>query len=292
MSTIDLSTLAAPTIVVVKDFETILAEMLAELAGYAPTLEIAESDPAYKVLEVAAYREMLIRQEAQDGGKQVMLTYATGANLDQLGANYDCARKTDETDADYRARIALSLEAISTAGSRNSYIYHALSVDGVADVSAIGPDDDAEIDVDPGNVIVTVLAAPTEDAPEGTPTAELLAEVVAALNDEDVRPLTDTVTVQAVALTEFSIAATLYFYSGPDAATIMEAAQAAVEAYVTECHKIGYDVARSGIFRALHQTGVQRVTLTLPATDVAVDAEHVSYCPVANIALTSGGTNT
>ena len=292
MSTIDLSTLAAPTIVEVKTFETILAEMLAELAGYAPTLEIAESDPAYAILEVAAYREMLIRQEAQDGGKQVMLAYATGANLDQLGANYDCARKTGETDTDYRARIALSLEAISTAGSRNSYIYHALSVDGVADVSAIGPDDDAGIEVEPGNVLVTVLAAATEDAPEGTPTAELLAEVVSALNAEDIRPLTDTVTVQAAAMTEFSIEATLYFYSGPDAGTIMEAAQAAVEAYVTGCHKLGYDVARSGIFRALHQTGVQRVTLTLPATDVAVDASHVSYCPDANITLTNGGTNT
>lgn len=292
MSTIDLSTLAAPTIVVVKDFETILAEILAELLERNPTIEISESDPDFKKLENEAYREMLLRQEAQDGGKQVMLAYATGANLDQLGANFDCARKTGETDTDYRARIPLSLEAISTAGSRNSYIYHALSVDGVANVSVIGPDDDAEITVEPGNVLVTVLAAPTEDAPEGTPTAELLTKVTAALNAEDVRPLCDFVTVQAATLTEFSIAATLYFYSGPDAATIMEAAQAAVEAYVTECHKIGYDVARSGIFRALHQTGVQRVTLTLPATDVAVDAEHVSYCPVANIALTSGGTNT
>ena len=292
MSTIDLSRLSPPTFIYTPTYEELLAEMAALFATLKPDIELTEFDPITKGFETAADIQLKYLRAGQDGGEQTLLAYATGANLDQRGANYNCARKTNETDTDYRARIALSLEAISTAGSRNSYIYHALSVDGVADVSAIGPDDDAEITVEPGNVLVTVLAAPTEDAPEGTPTAELLAEVTAALNAEDVRPLCDFVTVQAATLIEFSIAATLYFYSGPDAGTIMEAAQAAVEAYVTECHKIGYDVARSGIIRALHQDGVQHVDLILPATDVAVDAEHVSYCPVANISLTNGGTNT
>lgn len=285
MSAIDLSTLAAPTIVEVKSFDTILSEMLADLAARDPTLVISEADPAYKILEVAAYREMLIRQEAQDGGKQVMLAYATGANLDQLGANYNCARLTDETDSDYRSRIALSLEAIATAGSTNGYRYHTISVDGVADCSVASHTEDA--DIDPGTVVVTVLADATEDVPTGVPDSDLLAAVEAALNVEDVRPLTDTVFVRAPTVEEYEITATLYFYPGPDSATVLATAQTAVEAYVASCRKVGYDIALSGIYAALHQPGVARVALASPAANVTIDYDSVAYC--TGISLTNGG---
>jgi phage-related baseplate assembly protein len=286
MSAIDLSTLAAPTIVEVKTFDTILSEMLDDLATRAPTLEISAADPAYKILEVAAYREMLIRQEAQDGGKQVMLAYATGANLDQLGANYDCVRLTDELDADYRSRIALSLEAIATAGSANGYRYHTLSVAGVADCSVAGHTEDA--DIPPGTVVVTVLADPSAESPTGTPDDDLLVSVEAVLNAEDVRPLTDTVVVQGPSVKIYFIVATLYFYPGPDAATVLATAQTAVEAYVESCTKVGYDIALSGIYAALHRPGVARVTLTSPSANVTVDYDEVAYCP--SISLHNGGS--
>jgi phage-related baseplate assembly protein len=285
MSAIDLSTLSAPTIVEVKTFDNILSDMLADLATRAPTLVISVADPAYKILEVAAYREMLIRQEAQDGGKQVMLAYATGANLDQIGANYNCARLTGETDANYRTRIALSLEAISTAGPTNSYRYHALSVEGVADCSVASHTEDSSID--PGTVVVTVLATPTEDVPNGTPTDELIESVYAALNSEDVRPLTDTVVVQATTVIEYAISAKLYFYPGPDSETVMSAAQLDVEAYVESCRRVGYDIARSGLFAALHQSGVARVTIASPSADVTIDYDEIAYC--TGIILTNGG---
>lgn len=278
-SAIDLSLLAAPVFIEQKDFETIVAEMLADIAERMPTLEISESDPAYKIIEVLAYREMNLRAETQDAGEQNMLAYATGANLDQIGASFDCARKTNETDEEYRLRIPLSLEAISTAGPTNAYIYHALSVDGVKDASATSPE--------PGEVLVSIIAEATDENPQGTPDSDLIAAVTAALNDEDVRPLTDSVTVQAAESVEYSISATLYFLPGPDAETVMDAASEALDAYIASCRKIGTIVARSGIDKALHQTGVSHVEITLPAANVSPSDTQIAFC--TGITLTNGG---
>jgi phage-related baseplate assembly protein len=40
-----------------------------------------ESDPAVKVLEVAAHRELLIRQQFNERAKQCLLAYAEAATL-------------------------------------------------------------------------------------------------------------------------------------------------------------------------------------------------------------------
>ena len=84
---VNLSQLPAPNVVESLDFETILAEMIADLQGRDPTFTaLVESDPAYKILEVCAYRELLMRQRVNESAKAIMLAYATGADLDQLGA--------------------------------------------------------------------------------------------------------------------------------------------------------------------------------------------------------------
>ena len=71
---VDLSRLVAPTVVETLDFETIFAAMLADLQARDSAFSaLVESDPAYKILEVAAYRELLIRQRVNDAGRAVML---------------------------------------------------------------------------------------------------------------------------------------------------------------------------------------------------------------------------
>ena len=142
-SQIDLSRLAAPDVVEALDFEAILAEMLADLRGRDSAFTaLTEADPAYKILEVAAYRELLIRQRINEAARSVMLAYAAGADLDQIAANFGVARllirpaddrtipptpAVYETDEELRNRVTLSLEGYTAAGSRGSYVYHALS---------------------------------------------------------------------------------------------------------------------------------------------------------------------
>ncbi|MFQ3396514.1 baseplate J/gp47 family protein, partial [Enterobacter mori] len=101
--------------------------------------------------------------------------------------------------------------------SREAYEYYARNVgSAVLDARAYGPPD-----TDPGYVDVYVLS--TEG--DGTPSAELLAAVNEALSPEDVRPLTDFVTVTAPEIVTYSVDATLVIRSGPDTDTVVAAAK-------------------------------------------------------------------
>ena len=167
---IDLSTVPAPNVVEALSYETILAAMLTDLQTRDTAFTaLVESDPAYKILEVAAYRELLIRQRVNDGARAVMLAYATGSDLENLSALFGVTRKildegdatalppippTFETDAALRYRTQLALEGLSTAGPIGAYQFHALSVDGVKDAGIQGPPN-----TDPGEVLVTILSA-------------------------------------------------------------------------------------------------------------------------------------
>lgn len=284
---IDLSTVPVPAVVESLSYETILAAMLADLQARDPQFSaLVESDPAYKILEVAAYREMLIRQRVNDGARAVMLATSTGADLENLGALFGVTRKTldegdataippvpptYETDAALRYRIQLALEGMSTAGPVGAYEYHALSVDGVKSVGIQGPPD-----TDPGDVLVTILSADGN----GTASSPLIAEVTAALNAEDVRPLTDNVTVQSASVISYEIIATLFVSPGPDPLAVQAAALASVTAFVADRHRVGADIRLSALYAALHVGGVDRVTLTAPGiiADLVCSAVQAPYC--------------
>lgn len=58
---------------------------------------------------------------------------------------------------------------------------------------------------------------------------ELLAVVRNALNDEDVRPVADRVTVQSANIVDYSIAASLFLFPGPESEPVLSAARAVYE---------------------------------------------------------------
>lgn len=289
---INLAQVAPPDVIEPLDFEQILAAMLADLLERAPELDAqVESEPLMKLLEVCAYRELQLRARINDAARAVMLPYSTGADLDNLGSLFGVERllispavptavppsaAVYESDSDFRYRIQLSLEGLSTAGPEGAYIFHALSADGqVLDASATSPS--------PGQVLITVLSR----SGTGVPDAALLSTVLAKLSDESVRPLTDYVHVQAATIAQYQVTATLYFYAGPDREVIMANARAALEGYTNGQHRLGLDVTLSGIYAALHQPGVQRVDLASPAANLVVNRQSASYCTA--ITLIDGG---
>lgn len=291
---IDLAQLPAPDVVEPVDFEAILSAMVADLQSRDPDFSaLVESDPAYKILEVAAYRETLLRQRVNEAAKSVMLAYAAGADLDQIAANYNVQRlvvdpgdadaippvpPTLESDDDLRRRVQLSFEGFSTAGPTGAYIFHALGADpDVLDAAVASPA--------PGDVVVTILSRQGD----GTPSAAVLAAVEAVLSADDIRPLTDKVTVQAATIVDYTVAATLTLYEGPDATVVKTAAEAALQGYVDEQRRLGRDVTLSGLYAALHQNGVQNVSLASPAEDVVIAPDEASHC--TGISVTIGGTD-
>ncbi|AJF07757.1 baseplate assembly protein [Geoalkalibacter subterraneus] len=280
---IDLTLLPAPQVVEPLDFEQILAAMLADLRSRDPQFDaLVESDPAYKILEVAAYRELLLRQRVNDAARSVMLAYAESSDLDQLAALYGVQRlvvdpgdpaavppvaPTYESDTALRRRVQLAPESWTSAGSRGAYQYHGMTADPqVKDVGVYSPS--------PGEVLVTVLST----VGGGTASDSLLAAVDAALSAETVRPLCDGVTVQTAQIVNYTIQAALTLHQGPDAETVRQEALAAAQNYATQTHRLGRDVTLSGVYAALHQPGVQRVRLISPLADLVISPQQAAWC--------------
>ncbi|ABF64024.1 Baseplate assembly protein J (GPJ) [Ruegeria sp. TM1040] len=293
-ASINLSQLPAPDVLQAIDYEVALAEMLSELRQRDPAFDaLVESDPAYKILEIAAFYRTLTIQQGNDAARAVMPAYATGSDLDHIAARYAVERLVIdpgdpealppvppvlETDDALRRRMFLAFEGLSTAGPMGAYVFHALGADpDVGDASVQSPA--------PGEVLVTVLSR----SGDGAAPATLLTAVDAALNKDDVRPLTDLVTVQGAAIIGYTIEAVLTVLPGPDSAVVRDAAQRAALEYASQQHRIGADITLSGLYAALHQPGVQNVALISPAADILVDASEAAFCSAVSVSI--GGTN-
>ncbi|CRE88736.1 TPA: baseplate assembly protein [Yersinia enterocolitica] len=301
MAIIDLSQLPAPLVVESLDFDNLFAvRKEAFIALYPADQQDAvrltlsfESEPIVKLLQESTYRELLLRQRVNEGAQAVMVAHAIGSDLDQLGANNGIARLTItaanpeaippitavmESDDDFRMRIPQAFEGLSVAGPTGAYEYHARSADGrIADASAISPS--------PACVTVTVLSREGN----GIAAQELLDKVFTVLNDENVRPVADRLTVNSATIVEYLIDATLYFYPGPEAEQIRAASEARLQTYISTQRRLGRDIRKSAIYAALHVEGVQRAVINAPLADVVLDKTQAAWCTGSSI--TVGGTD-
>lgn len=270
---VDLSRLPAPDVIEQLDFETILAQATAQFLTLFPEFTATlESDPVIKLLELFAYRELVLRQRVNDAAHAVMPAYALGSDLDAIAAGFGVERfildpgnpllgipPTYESDADFRRRMVLGPEGFSVAGPAGAYIFHALSADGnVRDASVESPT--------PGAVVITILSR----IGTGEASPELLTTVYEKLNSDTIRPLTDFVTVQSATIVPFAIEADIFFLNGPDQSLVLAEAQARLADHLAATLKLGRDVNRAGIIAALHAEGVQNVILTSPAADIVI----------------------
>jgi phage-related baseplate assembly protein len=301
MATIDLSQLPAPNVVEQLDYESLFAERKSTLISLYPpeqqeaisrTLSL-ESEPLVKLLQENAYREVILRQRINEAARAVMVAYATGSDLDQLAANNGVQRlvlkpadsttipPTDavmESDSDLRMRIPQAFEGLSVAGPSGAYEYHARSADGrVADASAISPA--------PAEVTITILSRDND----GKATPDLLAAVDKALNDEDVRPVADRVTVQAAEIVPYQIDAVLYVLPAPEIEPVRAASEAQLKKYINTQGRLGRDIRLSAIYAALHVEGVQRVELQSPLADIVLDKTQASLCTAYSLSV--GGSD-
>ena len=289
---IDLSRLPTPQVVEALDYEQILAELKGDLRERAPELGAAldlESEPLVKLLEVCAYREVLLRQRVNDAARSTMLAYAAGSNLDQIAAPFGVKRLVvQEADAEavppleavyeddeaLRGRVQLAPESTSVAGPANAYRAMVMAVNArIKDVSVYSPR--------PGEVRISVL---THD---GLPDLvdELLEQVRLACSADDVRPLTDLVTVREATSKSYSVHATLWLYPGPGDAEVLEEAKKQLWAYVGDHFALGHDITLSGLYAALHVSGVQRVDITAPSEDIACANHEAAYCHAIRVVI-------
>ncbi|MDA9231356.1 baseplate J/gp47 family protein, partial [Rickettsiales bacterium] len=230
---IDLSKLPAPDVIEKLDYETLLTDYIDDFKARNPNYAtLLESDPAIILMQVIAYRELLLRARINEAAKANMLAYATGSDLDNLAAFYGVERLIDETDDRLKTRTQLALEGFSTAGPIGAYIFHSLSASNeVKSVSVKSPN--------PGEVLVTILS----NIADGTVSNDLISIVSAKLNEDAIRPLTDLVLVQAAQIINYQVEAIITVYSGPSSSIVEAQANEALQKFISNRHEIGRVIA-------------------------------------------------
>lgn len=320
---LDLSALPAPDVVQQISYEAILAALIADYQARWDDFDaLVESEPAIKLLETSAYREMIKAQEFNDGAKGLLLAFARKNDLTHIAALFGLVRlevtpadpatgaaAVLESDDDLLRRILLAPDSWSVAGPEAAYIFHALSAHPeVLDASATSPQPDdikalvldvltanaataplvaamtAALDaaVWPGTVTVAVLARTNP----GTAPAPVIAAVEAVVNADGVRPLTDHVIVQSAEVVLFPIMATLKLFAGPDSTAIVAAARASLESYLASAHRLGREIPLSAITAALHVGGVRKVVINAPLADVECTALQATFCTGITLNIT------
>ncbi|MDE6454769.1 MAG: baseplate J/gp47 family protein, partial [Dysosmobacter sp.] len=172
-------------------------------------------------------------------------------NLTESDGGADAA-----TDEEFYELLRLSMDGYSCAGARGGYIYFAKQVSTeIADVIAASPT--------PGVVNLYVLMD------DGTPATEEMKErVLTACSADDVRPLTDFVSVEDPEKVTYNVDLTYYIQSGgPVSAEALELAVAEkVKEFIKwQSAKLGRDINPSRLISMLMETGIKRVAVREPA---------------------------
>nr|WP_253308984.1 baseplate J/gp47 family protein [Rickettsia endosymbiont of Ceutorhynchus assimilis] len=233
-------------------YEEIFSRMKEELVRRDESFTgLVESDPAMKILEVAAWRELLLRQRINEAVKSNLLKFAT---VDNLAEFYGVERQKEEEDERFRKRVKAKIVGWSIGGSKEHYRYHALSADRRVKDALV----ESKV---PGSVEISILSTELSIASE-----ELLEIVKKQVTRDDIRVLTDTITVAGCNIMEIDIhsrISTNYIISEE------EVKKQFIKKFEGS-KRLGWNVTRSWIIANLFVDGVENVELIEPKEDVVV----------------------
>lgn len=270
--TLDLSRLPPPDVIEQFDYLDLYAEFVAEFKRRwetarekypdLPDLDVLklETDPVAIAGEAWSFVRMLDRSRVNDAAHAVMLAFASGSDLEHLGAMYGVSKHTDESNEAYRRRVLLAPEALAPAGTLNGYIYHALT-------AAPTLTDATARRTAPGKIAVTLMGS----GPDGAPTDEELRLVRAHFAREDIKPATDMIDVTGPKIFRGRIRTKLVLLPGPDAGLVVSVAQTRLDKHTGNIKRLGRNLRRSAINSALFVEGVESVEIVEPQEDIVVD---------------------
>ena len=194
------------------------------------------------------------------------------SNIEKTGGGTD-----EEDDDNLKERIYFSTGSHSVAGPEAAYAYWTKSVSPlIRDVSVVSPS--------PGEVHVYFICEGGE-----LPDDILLEKVKAVTANDNIRPLTDRVSVLAPDTADYNIEFT-YYIAGSDkssAVKIQENVHTAVRLYQEwQSEKIGRDINPSCLVQKIMAAGAKRVIVKTPEF-AAVSTTSIARC--RGVSIVYGG---
>jgi phage-related baseplate assembly protein len=277
MGVIDLRKLPMPRLIDEKSIEKLFDDTMtyfkkqAEAVGDGMTYDLGPSSPVTKIFEVLAYREYLMREQINRSALSAMLPYAEGEALQNLVALFNTEREfAGESDERLRQRALEAIDGLATAGSRAGYQLYAKKFAG-----EIAQSINAYINLDAKGEVFVAINFNTEKTEKNAAgniekkpvTPEDIKEALKRVNDglqnEQVRPLTDKVTVLEATRRHYKIGASIKIRYGADQTIVFKDCLKRLDSLLAERFIVGQSIYRSSIISALHTDNVEWVTLTI-----------------------------
>lgn len=286
---LDITNLNPPDAIEAVDFEDILTERIAELLALMPddrrddviaTLKL-ESEPLTIALQTAAYREMVLIEKMNAKVRAIFLATATKADLEHHGFPWGLERKVIqeadqtatpptpqvlETDSEYRRRIQMAPQKLSTAGPGGSYVAHALDFDAsIKDAATTRPI--------PGTVRVHVLTRENN----GQPPQQLLDGLWAYLDDEKIRPLSDTVETVAATAKAFDLIYQVEYLHRPEIEITKEQVALNIQQLMSDRQMLGKNISLVHLYGAIDVPGVASARVISPVADIVCEKHEYPF---------------
>jgi phage-related baseplate assembly protein len=199
------------------------------------------------------------------------LAEATNSDVTAGGAE-------EEADERLRERIKLAPSAFSTAGSINAYKFWALTANPlIVDVSV------PRVPVVPGEVRIY----PLMESGDVTP-SEVIDQVKAAVEPDNVRPLTDTPVVTSPTRIDYTLQVNVTLFEDSIQQDVTDKANENLQTFVDEKRrKLGRDIIGTQIIAALSkdlEADLYKVEL-VGFSDIVVNENSFAFCTAFNISV-------
>lgn len=247
-----------------------------------------ETEPLTVLIEAFAYRETLLRALINDKARAVLLAFASGSDLDHIGALVGVERAVVapatndapiilETDDRLRRRIQLAPEAFSVAGPAGAYEFHALSLDpSILDAYAYSPRE--------GEVHVIVIGQNLDPVSD-----EVMTRLIRIFKLGDVAPLTDSVTVRRAQPVQFDVEAQTIVSRGADTAAVRSSVETAIRSYIGTRARIGAPVYLSGVIASAKTADIENLVIKQPVGDVLCASDQIAKLGALTVAVAVAG---
>lgn len=278
---VDFTALPAPDIVETPTFLQIRRELVEKFVSLKPEYRLLlESDPVAKVIEVWAYREMILRERINSAARANLLALASGTDLDHLAAFYGVERMIVaaadpstipptpaiyENDESLRFRTQTRILAWANAGGVDHYKYWAMTASpDVLDAAVYSPDHPNGYNMG-GHVAISVLGR----AGNHIPSLDTLTAVRNVVTAPNVKVVTDIVTVEPAVMRTIDLTVHVYLMPRTPISVFNALPVRLLDAFNAQ-QRLGWDVTRSWLFQKLHVDGVHSIDILAPTANIVV----------------------
>lgn len=270
--------LPPPNVVESTDYQANVDAIIATVQQQIPEWTAGRDDPLRAAIEALAYTITIQNNRWNERFLQSLWAYATGENLDHLALNIGVQRTLGETDDQLRER--------GRRDNRGRNISALVGLQAISYQAGIVTLFDVQAIISTNGQVITVYGIDALGADIGVTNRNTLQTF---LRRPENLTIGKAVNVSAATAQAYTITANISYNANITDVTDLEArVRESIYNYIDSERLLNNTIYTSAVSDALFVPGVENVTLTAPAADVAKANGTVPICPkdTTNVVLT------